>query len=140
MLRGEHARSKQLAAFFPLNTPTQRVFVLKWSKQKAADCFLPVNSLNSSLAPSLQLYNLQICLLYNSFCILASKGNTLTFLVSCYPKKTSILAYLMVFKLQRRLINISTCRLACKNLNHTLHFALRSFTTSAASYLTSSST
>ena len=98
--------------------------------------FLAANPLNPSVTPCVQLYNLQIYLLYHSFCSLASKSNTRTFLVSYYPKETSILGYLMVFKLKRRPINISCDRLASKNMSHPLHFALRSLTTTAAPSLT----
>ena len=98
--------------------------------------FLAMNSLNPSLAPCFQLYNLQICLLYRTFCSLVSKSNTHTFRVSCYSKKTRILASLMVFKQIGCPINNYFCCLACKKLKHTMHFALISLTTSAA-YMTS---
>ena len=99
--------------------------------------FLAVNSLNPSLTSCLLRYNLQICLLYRRFCSLAYKSNTRTFLVSSNPNKTWILAYLMVFKLRRRLIIISCCRSTCKNIGHIMRFALRSLTTSVTPYLTS---
>ena len=99
--------------------------------------FLAVDSLNPSLTPCLQLYNIQIYLLQLSFRSLTSKTNISIFLVACYPKKIPILVYLMAFKLKRRLINISCCRFACKNISYTLRFALRSLNTSAALYLAS---
>ena len=43
----------------------------------------------------------------------------------------------MVFNLARRLINISYCQLACKNISHILRFALISLNTPAALYLIS---
>ena len=143
-----------ISCFRQLNTSAQHVFLLKSSKPKAGGgqffentkatriyltssmlasqhfnqtYFLGVISLNPSLTPCLQLYNLQICLLYRSFCSLACKCNTRTFLHSCQ---------LMVFKLKRSRINISCCRLARKNISYTLRFALRSLTTSVAPYLT----
>ena len=96
--------------------------------------FHAVNSLNPSLTTCLKLCKLQI---YRSFCSLTSKNNTRTFLVAFYPKRKSMLAYLMVFKLKRRLINTSCCCLACKNISHTLSFPVRSLSTSVALYLTS---
>ena len=47
-----------------------------------------------------------------------------------------MLAYLMVFKLVRRPIKYYCCRLAWKNISHTMRFALKSLTTSAAPYMT----
>ena len=66
-----------------------------------------------------------------------SPSNTQTFPVLCYPKKISILSYLMVFKLKRRPINISCCCLASENMSQPLRFALRRLTTSAAPFLPS---
>ena len=76
-------------------------------------------------------------MLYLSFCSSTYKSNTRTFLVAFYPKATSILPCLMVFKLQRRLLDISSCRLVCKTISQTFHFALANVSTSAAFYLIS---
>ena len=98
--------------------------------------FLVANPLNPSVTPCVQLYSLQISLLYHSFCSLATKRYTCTFLVSYYPKERPVLGYFMVFKLKRRPINISCCRLASRNMSQPLRFALRNLNTSAAPYLT----
>ena len=88
--------------------------------------FLAINSLNLLLTPCLCLYNIYTCLLYHSSWSSRSKSKTRSFLFECHSKKTSILTCLMVFKLQRRLIHISCCHLACKNISHTFHLALAS--------------
>ena len=86
--------------------------------------FLAANPLNPSAIPCLYLYNLYYVSCTIVFCGLASESNTRTFLVLCYPKETSTLGYLMVFKLKRRPINISCFCLASKNMSQPLRFAL----------------
>ena len=76
-------------------------------------------------------------MLYLTFCSSTYKSNTRSFLVVFYPKKTSILPCLMVFKLQIRLLDISSCRLACKTISQNFHFALTNISTSAAFYFIS---
>ena len=56
------------------------------------------------------------------FWSLTSTSNNRTLLVTCYLKKASTLPYLIDLNLGTSLINISCCRLACKNISNTLRF------------------
>ena len=48
-----------------------------------------------------------------------TKSNKRTFLVALSPKKASLLPWLIILNLKRSLINIFSCRLACKNVSNT---------------------